>query len=264
MFLFGSSAGTALTFLPDEESRRWLAQGLQAVIAQLGAPALRPQWLTETPAKGVRAPRDLDSLFDFICAAQEQVGQADLEFRLVDLVPGQPPVPKDFAPIGDPTGHLLHSFTRAQEVVLVVAPQLFRVPSLLLGHVARELGRLGLWQAPEQSPAVQGLDSEAAAELAAVALGMGTWVANGAYMYNNACCGGGCGIDLGSVRAALSMPEACYALALDAHRKGLGRRHAAKVLESTQAAALKQSWDACAPHVPALPAARSAGGSLRA
>ena len=146
---------------------------------------------------------------------------------------------------------------------MVVAPQLFRVPSLLLGHVARELGRLGLWHAPAQSPAVIELGSEAAAELAAIALGMGSWVANGAYMFNNACCGGGCGIDLSSVRAALSMPEACYALGLDAQRKGFGRRHAAKVLESTQAAALKESWKACAPHIPALPAAHT-DGSLRA
>ena len=262
MFLFGSSAGQNPTFVPDEETRRWLAQGLQAVISQLGEPALRPQWLTETPARGVKAPRDLDSLFDFICAAQEQVGQADVEFTLVDLQPGLPPAPAGFAPIGDATGHLLHSFARAQELVLVVAPQLFRVPSLLLGHVARELGRLGLWHR-EQTPAVAEMDSETAAELAGIALGMGTWIANGAYMFNNACCGGGCGIDLGSVRAALSMPEACYALGLDAQRKGLGRRHAARVLESTQAAALKQSWDACTPHIPALPAARTAG-SLRA
>ncbi len=261
MYLFGTNA-TAPTFIPDEETRRWLATSLQAVISQLGAPALRPQWFTDTPARGVRAPRDLDSLFDFICAAQEQVGQSDLEFTLVDLQPGQPPVPHGFTPLGDATGHLLHSFARAQELVLVVAPQLFRVPSLLLGHVARELGRLGLWQQPG-TPAVAELDSEAAAELAGIALGMGTWVANGAYMFNNACCGGGCGIDLGSVRAALSMPEAVYALGLDAQRKGLGRRQAGKILESTQAAALKASWDACAPHLPALPAARS-GGALRA
>ena len=261
MYLFGTNA-TAPTFTPDEETRRWLAQSLQAVISQLGAPALRPQWFTDTPARGIKTPKDLDGLFDFICAAQEQVGQADLEFTLVDLQPGQPPVPHGFSPLGDATGHLLHSFARAQELVLVVAPQLFRVPSLLLGHVARELGRLGLWQHPT-TPAVAEHDRESAAELAGIALGMGTWVANGAYMFNNACCGGGCGIDLGSVRAALSMPEAVYALGLDAQRKGLGRRHAGKLLESTQAAALKASWDACAPHLPALPAARN-GGALQA
>ena len=261
MYLIGTNA-TAPTFTPDEETRRWLAQSLQAVIAQLGAPALRPQWFTDTPARGIKTPKDLDGLFDFICAAQEQVGQSDLEFTLIDLQPGQPPVPHGFNPLGDATGHLLHSFARAQEIVLVVAPQLFRVPSLLLGHVARELGRLGLWQ-QLTTPAVAELDSEAAAELAGIALGMGTWVANGAYMFNNACCGGGCGIDLGSVRAALSMPEAVYALGLDAQRKGLGRRQAGKILESTQAAALKASWDACAPHIPALPAART-GAALRA
>ena len=261
MYLIGTNA-TAPTFTPDEETRRWLAQSLQAVIAQLGAPALRPQWFTDTPARGIKTPKDLDGLFDFICAAQEQVGQSDLEFTLIDLQPGQPPVPHGFNPLGDAAGHLLHSFARAQEIVLVVAPQLFRVPSLLLGHVARELGRLGLWQ-QLTTPAVAELDSEAAAELAGIALGMGIWVANGAYMFNNACCGGGCGIDLGSVRAALSMPEAVYALGLDAQRKGLGRRQAGKILESTQAAALKASWDACAPHIPALPAART-GAALRA
>ena len=260
MHLFGTAAAaTAPSFVPDEETRRWLAAGLQAVIAQVGAPALRPQFIHEAPARGVQTPRDLDGLFDFICAAQEQVGQGDLEFTLIDLQPGQPPVPPGFQALGDATGHLLHTFARAQELVLVVAPQLFRVPALLLGHVARELGRLGLWQAPATTPAVAELDTEAAAELAAIALGMGTWVVNGSYLFNNACCGGGCGIDLGSVRAGLSMPEASYALALDAQRKGLGRRHAAKALDSTQAAALKQAWDTCAPHLPALPAARSAG-----
>ncbi len=267
MFLFGSSAGTTPTFIPDEETRRWLASGLQAVIGQLGAPALRAQWIGEAPAKGVAPPRDLDSLFDFICAAQEQVGQGDLEFTLVDMRPGEAPVPSGFAALGDPTGHLLHTFARAQELVLVVSPQLFKVPSLLLGHVARELGRLGLWQAPETTPAVAELDPEAAAELAAISLGMGTWVVNGSYMFNNACCGGGCGIDLGSIRTGLSMPEASYALALDAQRKGLGRRLAAKALDSTQAAALKEAWGACAPHLPALPAARNSAqktGALRA
>ena len=261
MYLIGTNA-TAPTFTPDEETRRWLAQSLQAVIAQLGAPALRPQWFTDTPARGIKTPKDLDGLFDFICAAQEQVGQSDLEFTLIDLQPGQPPVPHGFNPLGDATGHLLHSFARAQEIVLVVAPQLFRVPSLLLGHVARELGRLGLWQQPT-TPAVAELDSEAAAELAGIALGMGTWVANGAYIFNNACCGGGCGVDLGSVRAALSLPQACFAVALDARRKNLSRRHAARQLESTQSAAFKANWDACTPQLAALPAATT-NGSLRA
>ncbi len=246
MALFSSSAATsAPNFLPDAATRTWLAAGLQAVIAHLGAPAARPVWLSQTAA-----PRDLDALFDFICAAQSVIGQQDVEFTLID-----PPLPDDFSPLGNPQGHLLHTFARGHNLALVVSPQLFRVPSLLLGHVARELGRIGLWQQGPASPAVADLDSEVAAELAAIALGMGSWVANGAYLFNNACCGGGCGIDLRSIRAALSLPEACYALALDAQRKHLSRRQASKALESTQAAALKHSWTASAPDLPALPAA---------
>jgi hypothetical protein len=263
MFLFGSSAAkSAPEFVPDADTRAWLREGLHAVISHLGPPAMQPRWLADGPGKGVAPPRDLDSLFDFICAAQAQVGQEDLEFTLLDLRPGEPPVPPDFRPIGDPTGHLLHSFARAQELVLVVAPQLFRVPALVLGHVARELGRLGLWQRPATA-AVAELDPEVAAELAAVALGLGAWVANGAYLFDNACCGGGCGIDLGSVRAGLSMPQACFAVALDAQRKGLGRRQAGRTLASTQSAALSASWSACGPELAALPQAR-AGGALRA
>jgi hypothetical protein len=61
-------------------------------------------------------------------------------------------------------------------------------------------------------------------------------------VYENACCGGGCGIDLKTLRAGLSMPEACFALAIDGHRKGLSRRVTGKALDSTQKAAFKRSW----------------------
>ncbi|MFY0536601.1 hypothetical protein [Nannocystis pusilla] len=121
----------------------------------------------------------------------------------------------------------------------MVMPQVFRAPSLLLGNLARELGRIGLWIQPSPSPALAEIDGEAAAELAAISLGLGVWVANGAYMFENACCGGGCGVDLRNMRAGLSLPEASYALALDAHRKGLSRRAAAKQLETTQETAFK-------------------------
>ena len=260
MYLFGT-ANAAPSFVPDEETRRWLAGGLQAVIGQLGAPALRPQYIHEAPAKGLQTPRDLDGLFDFLCSVQAQVGQQDIEFTLLDVRPGEP-VPPGFVPLGDPSGHLLRTYARARELVLYVVPQVFKVPSLLLGNVAREIGRLGLWQQPT-TPAVADLDSEVAAELAGVALGLGTWVANGAYMFNNACCGGGCGIDLGSIRAALSLPQACFAVALDARRKNLSRRQAARQLESTQSAAFKANWDACTPQLAALPAA-TANNALRA
>ncbi|MBC8070135.1 MAG: hypothetical protein IAG13_17505, partial [Deltaproteobacteria bacterium] len=101
------------------------------------------------------------------------------------------------------------------------------------------------------------VDIEADAEIAAVALGMGVWVANGAYVYEKACCGGGCGLDLKSMRTGLSMPEACFALALDVHRKGIAPRHATKHLESTQAAALKTSasWLGRQPELLALASA---------
>lgn len=257
MFLFGSSAAApAPNFVPDEDTRIGLAEAMQAVIAQLGPPAAAPRWLADATA-----PRDLDGLFDFLCSVQAQVGQDDLEFTLVDHRPNDPP-PAGFVALGDPSGHLLRTYVRARELVLYVFPQVFKVPALLLGNVAREIGRLGLWQRTP-SPAVAGLDSEVAAELAGVALGMGTWIANGAYVFNNACCGGGCGVDLGSVRAALSLPQACFAVALDARRKLLSRRQAAKQLETTQTAAFKASWDACTPQLAALPQAASSA-ALRA
>lgn len=258
MFLYGSSAAApAPNFLPDEDTRSALAEAMQTVIAHLGPPAAAPRWLSDPTA-----PRDLDGLFDFLCSVQAQVGQDDLEFTLLDHRPDDPP-PPGFRPLGDPSGHLLRTYVRARELVLYVFPQVFKVPSLLLGNVAREIGRLGLWQQTTTNPDLARLDGEVAAELAGVALGMGTWVANGAYLFNNACCGGGCGIDLGSVRAALSLPQACFAVALDARRKNLSRRHGAKQLETTQAAAYKASWDACTPQLAALPPATTAA-SLRA
>lgn len=257
MFLFGSSANQAApNFLPDVDSRGAIAEGLQAVVAQLGPPAAAPRWLSDATA-----PRDLDGLFDFLCSVQAQVGQQDIEFTLLDWRPHEQ-VPSGFTPLGDPNGHLLRTYARAQELVLYVVPQVFKVPALLLGNVAREIGRLGLWQRPT-TPAVAELDTEVAAELAGVALGMGSWVANGAYMFNNACCGGGCGVDLSSVRAALSLPQAAFAAALDARRKNLSRRHGARQLEATQAAAFKASFDACTPQLAALPAASTAA-ALRA
>lgn len=263
MFLFGSSADTRPEFVPDADARRWLTDGLQSVIAHLGPPARKQLWITE-PLRKVGLPRDLDGLFDFLCLAQEHIGQSDLEFTLAELEPGRPPVPPGFEPLGDPAGHLLHSFARGPELAVVVMPAAFRVPALLLGNVARELGRLGLWTRPDPPASLTELGSEASAELAAISLGLGVWVANGAYMFENACCGGGCGVDLKGVRAGLSLPEASYALALDAKRKGLSRRVAARQLEPTQETAFKKNWDACDEHLAALPPAREAPPALRA
>jgi hypothetical protein len=41
------------------------------------------------------------------------------------------------------------------------------------------------------------------------------------------------------------MPEACFALALDARRKGLSRRSVGKHLDSTQRASFKRSFAVC-------------------
>ncbi len=262
MLQFGEMAAKAPEFVPDVKTRAWLAEGLSAVIAHLGPPARKQQWIT-TASLGGGAPRDLDGLFDLICAAQEHVGQGDLEFTLAEPIPGKAPVPPGFVALGEPEGHLLHTFARDKELALLVMPQIFRAPALLLGCVARELGRMGLWARGEPSPAVAQLGSEVAAELAAISLGLGVWVANGAYMFENACCGGGCGINLRGVRAGLSLPEASYAAALDGQRKGLSRRAAARQLETTQETAFKKCWDACGGDVAALPPAREAA-ALRA
>lgn len=256
MLQFGERAAKAPEFVPDPESRTWLARSLAAVVAHLGPPARKQQWVSDSPLKKA-APRDLDSLFELVCVAQEHIGQGDVEITLAPPGAGSAAVPPGFKVLGDPSGHLLHTFARGSELALVVMPQVFRAPSLLLGNLARELGRIGLWIQPSPSPALAEIDGEAAAELAAISLGLGVWVANGAYMFENACCGGGCGIDLRNMRAGLSLPEASYALALDAHRKGLSRRAAAKQLETTQETAFKKCFEACASDViAALPPAR--------
>ncbi len=129
--------------------------------------------------------------------------------------------------------------------------------------MARELGRLGLHRTGGYLVGDQpedGSEWEAESELSAITLGMGVWVANGAYVFENGCCGGGCGIDLGSLRAGLSVPEVAFALAADAQRKGLGRFGVARHLEPTQKAAFRKNWGvAKSSPVPALAAPTNAG-----
>jgi hypothetical protein len=196
-------------------------------------------------------PADLDDLFALVCGVQAEIGQQDVEFSLVEVEPGGPQVPRDFSPLGYPEGQLLHTFHGAGQYVMLVVPAIFRVPAIVLASVARELGRIAIHVADRAAPERALLRAaseddprqrEADAELAAIALGLGVWVANGSYVFENACCGGGCGIDLRSVRAGLSMPEACFALAVDGQRKGVSRRTLARHLDATQRAALKRSW----------------------
>jgi hypothetical protein len=261
--LFRKSTEVRVEFLPSADARQWLAEGLADHAARLGAgrdaPAAKPRWLQKPP---VEKPRDLDALFEHICMVQAEVGQADVEFALVELQAGKGVAKQlpGFVPLGEPDGQLLHTFARGDELAMIVAPMLLRVPALVHASVARELGRIAIHRAGGHM--VEADDVEGDAELAAVALGMGIWVANGAYVYENACCGGGCGIDLKQVRAGLSMPEAVFALALDGQRRGLAPRHASKHLDSTQRAAFKAAVDCVAkqpqPLALAAPAGRTA------
>ncbi|MCB9569502.1 MAG: hypothetical protein H6710_20190 [Myxococcales bacterium] len=240
--IFGSDAvSKSPQFVPDDRSRSWLAASLADIIQHLGEAAMAPRWLADPQPRGLPLANDLDSLFDLVCGLQAEIGQRDLEFTLLEMEPGKPAVPPGFEPLGDPTGHLMHTFARGQELVLLASAGLFRVRELLMASIARELGRMGLWQAGP-SEVIASIDDEAAAELGGVALGMAPWLANGAYIFENACCGGGCGLNLREIKAGLSLPEICYALALDARRKGIGRWGAGKGLGATQKAAFKASW----------------------
>jgi len=252
--MFGSSSQPEIDFLPEDDARAWVADGLMSVAARIGEPASAPQLFSRS-----KPPRDPDDLFEMMCDVQAQVGQSDVDFGLVDMVDKAPEVPPGFVPLGNPTGQLMHTFRRNDEYVTVVAPTLFRKAELLFASAARELGRIAL--AISGGHQMEPKDFESEAELAAIAVGMGVWVANGSYVFQNSCCGGGCGIDFRSLRTGLSMPEACFATALDGHRKGLSRRSLAKHLESNQKAAFKRSWGhiAKAPELKALGSGAAVG-----
>jgi hypothetical protein len=229
------SASKAVDFLPDEDARAWVADGLSALWSRLGEPANRPR-VFGPPSTPVR---DFEDLFDAVCSVQAQVGQEDVEFTLVEI-DDNPNIPPGYVPLGNPEGQLMHTFVRAHEFLIIVAPAAFRLPELVFGSLAREIGRMAVHIAGGHH--VDPADFEGDAELAGIALGLGPWVANGAYVFENACCGGGCGIDLRSIRTGLSLPEACFGTAIDAHRKGVSRRSVTKHLASTQTAAFKRSW----------------------
>lgn len=235
--MLGSSSAVSVELLPAEDTRAWVADGLRDHMTRLGAPARQPRVITKT---AVDHPRDLDDLFELVCGVQAEVGQADVELTLIELDPDDPPAVHGYVPLGDPTGQLVHTFVKRDELLLVAVPAIFRVKELVLASVARELGRIAVHRAGGHQ--VEPADVEGDAELAAITLGLGVWIANGAYVYENACCGGGCGLDLKSLRAGLSMPEACFGLAVDSQRKGISRRAVGKHLQPNQRAAFKQSW----------------------
>jgi hypothetical protein len=249
MLSFGSATASP-EFVPGDDARNWIATGIVDLAARLGPPAQQPQLLSDPADLGfgtARTPSDLDSLFDMICAVQEVVGQSEVELTLLELDERAkaPSLPEQYTSLGDANGKLLHTLRGPGEYLVLFTPAVFKVRELLLAGIARELGRMALDRAgiePDPEDAQAALEWDADAELAGVLLGMGIWVANGAYLFENACCGGGCGVDLRSVRAGLSMPEACYALALDSQRKGIRRRHVLRHLAPTQKAATKKCW----------------------
>lgn len=233
MLNFG--AVKAIDFLPDEDSRAWLAEALTKLQDHLGAASQTSPLLSAPPSP---LPRDLDGLFDVMCAVQSGIGQGDVEFTLVEFE-GRP-MPPPYRPLGDPQGQLMHTFVGPSDIVVVALPEVFRVSELLLACVARELGRIELHR--RGGSVLREHEREAEAELAATLLGLGVWVANGAYRFENKCCGGGCGINLSQVRAGLSLPEICFALALEGQRRGWPRRTVLRHLAATQKAAAKRSW----------------------
>lgn len=227
----------AVNFLPDEDARAWLAELLGKLSVRLGEPAAKARLLIDAPK-----PSNIDDLFDLMCGVQQEVGQSEVEFTLLEL--GQDEVPSSFRALGNSTGQLMHTLTNGSQFLTVANPMVYKVPEIALASVARELGRIAIAVAGGHE--VKPADFEADAELAAIALGMGVWVANGSYIFENGCCGGGCGVNLKELRTGLSMPEACFATALDGQRKQMSRRSLAKHLESTQKAAFKKCWGAIA------------------
>lgn len=266
---------SAPEFIPNQDSRDWIADGIVELAGRLGPFAQQPRVLTDASEIGFgssKTPRDLDALFDMICAVQEVVGQSEVELTLleVDERGAAPKLPDGYQSLGDSNGKLLHTLRGPDEYLVLFTPAVFKVRELMFASVAREVGRVALDRTGMQPELDAGpealLEWEADSELAAILLGMGIWIVNGSYMFENACCGGGCGVDLRSLRAGLSMPEACYALALDSQRKGLRRRHVVRHLAPTQKAATKKCWGHVGAAIPPALAAATpeVRGALRA
>lgn len=139
---------SAPQFIPNEDSREWIASGVVELAARLGSAASQPRILTDGSSFGFgtsRTPRNLDGLFDMICAVQEQVGQSEIELTLleVDERGATPKLPDGYASLGDSRGKLLHTLRGPDEYLLLFTPAVFKVRELMLASIARELGRIG-------------------------------------------------------------------------------------------------------------------------
>ena len=190
MFSFGASASNAPEFVPDAASRDWVSTSLMRVAAKLGAPAAAPRVVVSPPGNIVA--RSFDSLFDMICAVQELVGQGSVELTLVEVRPGDAPeIPDGFQMLGDPNGQMMSTLVRGDEYAMLYNPVAFKEENLLRAAVAREIGRIAIHRNGGHDLDLKPEDYIADAELAAIALGLGVWIANGAYIYESSCCGGG-------------------------------------------------------------------------
>jgi hypothetical protein len=249
--LRAASTNLAPSFVPEAEDQIWLMQTMKEVADLIGPQLSERSWF-HPPSHRIDG---LDGLFELVCAVQERLGQHEVELTVVAAGPHQSQVPPGFVQLADASGLLMTTWRRDGEYALMFDPAAFRKQELLLSHAARELGRITLdvrarARADGDAASVQlvrqagvhAQDPNVRAELAAILSGLGVWVANGSYIFENACCGGGCGINLSRLRAGLSLPEAGFALAIDGLRRNSNRRAIAKHLAPTQAEAFNASW----------------------
>lgn len=248
MFSLGALSSPRPEFLPDEQSQAWLLEEFLSVIA-CTAPHSDPTRPWVHIPKHV--PQDLDGFFEFICALQAQVGQESLDLTVLPITDQSPEIPKDYLALSSSEGQLMQTLFGRGEYVLCFTSALFKKTELLLASIARELGRIALHQELRHSTnslAKEGCESSedplsaTRAELAAFALGTGPFIVNGSYIFENSCCGGGCGINLGSLKTGLSMPEAAFMLAIDTIRRGQKKRSLARHLAPNQKAAFLDNY----------------------
>lgn len=250
MFSLGDLGGSGPNFVPEADDQQYLLTEFAQVI-QDTAPHSGPQrpWIMAP----TRVPPDLDGFFDMICQLQAQVGQGQLDLTVLPITDDMDEIPSDYQALANNQGQFMQTLFGRDEYVLCFSPALFKETKLLLASIARELGRIALHQHRVAIPSSMGnhpvpVGSSSAplgstrAELAAFALGMGVFVTNGSYIFENGCCGGGCGLNLRSVKTGLSMPQAAFLLAVDTIRRGQKRRAIAKTLVPTQKAAFSDNF----------------------
>lgn len=250
MFSLGSFGDTSPKFLPDDSSQRWLLGQFLSVIESTAPHSSPTRPWVHVPSF---VPQDLDGFFDFICALQAQVGQDHLDLTVLPISDKSPDIPSDYRALSSGQGQLMQTLFGRGEYVLCLSTALFKKTELLLASIARELGRIGLHQHLKASGDLvtqtdAALDEHplscTRAELAAFALGTGLFITNGSYIFENGCCGGGCGINLKSLKTGLSMPEAAFILAADAIRRQEKPRALSRQLAPTQKAAFKDNFKA--------------------